>query len=150
MPKGYKREMDLASTLIEMDRTLLNAVRRNMGISERLLQAPIGDSEKSELQKHLARHPMARSKQPEMKPDATPRVLSDRDRLLERTTKTLPGLSDQNLSNLYELAKSMVRTEKPQTGNVRAKPRRIRDAGAKAVSKEEGASKSAASANDAA
>lgn len=112
MPKGHKKELNLVAGLVEMDRALAYAMRKNMGTAERILVSSAGEEDKAALRAYLESHPLSRKKPsaPSMKP--APRVLSERERILERVARVLTGLSEPNLRNLYELAKSMGRVER--------------------------------------
>jgi hypothetical protein len=111
MPKGHKKELNLRDGLLETDRALTYAMRKNLGTAERLLNSPIEEAEKAELRTFLEGHPLARKTPPTPSPVSVPQVLTERERFLERVIRVLSGLSEPNLRNLYELAKSMGRVE---------------------------------------
>lgn len=131
MPKGYKKELNLRAGLVELDRALACAMRKNLGTAERLLQSSLGESEKSELRAYVEGHPLSRNNHasaPTTEP--VPRPLSERERFLERMARVLSGLSDQNLLSIYEFAKTMGRVQRSQGRPNNAKPRRQKpDAG---------------------
>jgi hypothetical protein len=112
MPKGHKKNLDLRGGLQEMDRALAYAMRKNMATAERLLNSPIEESEKVGLRAYLEGHPLSRKQQSNPEPNPAPRIPTERERFLERVTRVLMDLSDPNLRNLYELAKSMGRVER--------------------------------------
>ena len=131
MPKGYKKELNLRAGLVELDRALAFAMRKNLGTAERLLQSSLGEAEKSELRGYLEDHPLFRNKStsgPTAEP--VPRILSERERFLERVARVLSGLSDQNLLSIYEFAKTMGRVQRSQGKQTNPKPKRKKsDAG---------------------
>lgn len=131
MPKGYKKELNLRAGLVELDRALAFAMRKNLGTAERLMQSSLGESEKSELRAFLEGHPLSRNKQASAPTiEQVPRPMTERERLLERMTRVLSGLSDQNLLSIYEFAKTMGRVQRSQGRPSNPKPRRQRaDAG---------------------
>lgn len=117
MPKGQRRVLGLAEQWSELDRSLSAVVRKNQAFADRLAREPLGEGERAELKAYLDKAGFGRKgkTEPEVKPAV--RVLSEKDRLLERFGKALRSLGEANLRNLYELAKSMGRVERARHGS---------------------------------
>jgi hypothetical protein len=121
MPKGHKRTLGLGAEWFELEKSLSAAVRKYRALADRLIREPVDEGVKSELKGFLERNSLDRKKAPEPNRNALPRILSDRERLLERFGRTLRSLSEANQRNLYELAKSMGRVERaryPEEGGI--------------------------------
>lgn len=112
MPKGHKRTLGLGAEWFELEKSLSAAVRKYRALADRLLREPVDEGVKAELKGFLERNSLDRKKVPEPDKNALPRILSERERLLERFGRTLRSLSEANQRNLYELAKSMGRVER--------------------------------------
>jgi hypothetical protein len=99
----------LGEELVGLDRMLLAAARRNLSFAERLAKESQDPEAKSNLEKFLSRH-LLRPKvgtQPEKQAVVVP--TSEKERRIQRLANYLPDLTDWDLANLLELAKSMHR-----------------------------------------
>lgn len=109
MPKGIRKQRSLGEELVGLDRMLSAAARKNLSIAERMAKESQEPEAKAVLEKFLSRH-LLRPKvdaTPEKKPATVP--TTEKERRIQRLSGYLPALTDWDLANLLELAKSMHR-----------------------------------------
>jgi hypothetical protein len=112
MTKGIKRELTIEEEIVELDHLLLAALRRNLGLAERLRKSLPDEKGRALLEKHQSRHVLNGKKNQEAVSQA-PATESEADKRIRRFDRYLAGLPETDLQNVLDLVKSMHRSRKP-------------------------------------
>lgn len=116
MTKGIKRELSLEEEIIELDRSLLASLRRNLSLAERQRKGASDEQGRILLERHLSRHVLNAKKSQEPAPEVSGSDL-EADKRIRRFDRYLAALSDPDLENVLDLVKSMYRSRKvPRPG----------------------------------
>lgn len=121
MTKGIKRELSLEEEIIELDRSLLASLRRNLSLAERFCKGKSDEQGRALLERHLSKHVLSAKKSPEPALEAsTPEM--ETNKRLRRFDRYVAALPDPDLESVLDLVKSMNRSRKaPSSGKARAR-----------------------------
>lgn len=96
---------------MDLDRVLLASVKRNLSVARHLAADSSDPVLKAALEKFLTKHILTTKDMPSEKP-VIPEPMTEKDKRIYRLTRYLSVLSDTDMRNLLELAKSMNRMRK--------------------------------------
>ncbi len=118
MPKGIRRELNLGEEVMDLDRVLLASVKRNLSVARHLAKESSDPALKVILEKFLIKHILTPKDVALEKPmDTEP--MTEKDRKAYRLNRYLSVLSETDMQNILELAKSMYRIRKvPESSDV--------------------------------
>jgi hypothetical protein len=121
MTKGIKRELSLEEEIIELDRTLLASLRRNLSLAERMGKGASDEQGRVLLERHVSKHVLNVRKSQEPAPEVSAMDVEANKRI-RRFDRYLAALPDSDLESVLDLVKSMYRSRKAP-GSGKAKPR---------------------------